>query len=325
MAWYPVSKELILIGSNQPINLEFQGIEQRLQNPVINKIMSDIEFDTPYSFLGSIWFLKNELKRMSSGERIISDNNPSLEFFLDDPRSISEDEINKIVESRSSFEDVWGEITQSSYFPSKTQKVTFKKHWDNRLKADNAETNFIRGTELQGNGKNSEAIDHYKMAIKIKPDYALAHNNLGIALVAEGKIEEAISHFKMAIKIKPNFAEAYSNLGSALSAEGKIEEAISHYKMAIKIKPNFAKAHYNLGIDLVAERKIEEAISHFKMAIKIKPDYAAAYNNLGAVLFNAKMTEEAINSFKEAIRIRPGFAEAQKNLEAVLLRSEELE
>jgi tetratricopeptide (TPR) repeat protein len=325
MAWYPVSKELILIGSNQPINLEFQGIEQRLQNPVINKIMSDIEFDTPYSFLGSIWFLKNELKRMSSGERIISDNNPSLEFFLDDPRSISEDEINNIVESRSSFEDVWGEITQSSYFPSKTQKVTFKKHWDNRLKADNAETNFIRGTELQGNGKNSEAIDHYKMAIKIKPDYALAHNNLGIALVAEGKIEEAISHFKMAIKIKPNFAEAYSNLGSALSAEGKIEEAISHYKMAIKIKPNFAKAHYNLGIDLVAERKIEEAISHFKMAIKIKPDYAAAYNNLGAVLFNAKMTEEAINSFKEAIRIRPGFAEAQKNLEAVLLRSEELE
>jgi len=44
------------------------------------------------------------------------------------------------------------------------------------------------------------------MAIKIKPDYALPHNNLGNALVAEGKNEEAISHYKMAIKIKPDFA-----------------------------------------------------------------------------------------------------------------------
>ena len=84
------------------------------------------------------------------------------------------------------------------------------------------------------------------MAIKLKPHYTNAHNNaaghynLGLALVAEGKNEEAISHYKMAIKIKPDFAKAYSNLGIILSAERKIEEAISHYKMAIKLKPAFA-------------------------------------------------------------------------------------
>jgi len=215
------------------------------------------------------------------------------------------------------------------------------------------------GNALVAEGKNEEAISHYKMAIKIKPDYAEAHYNLGIALVAEGKNEEAISHYKMAIKIKPDYAKAYSNLGNvlfnakmteeaidyfkeaiklnpdhvdaynnlgnALSAEGKNEEAISHYKMAIKLNPDFANAYNNLGAVLFAERKIEEAISHYKMAIKIKPDYADAYNNLGVVLFNAKMTEEAIGYFKEAIRIRPGFTAAQKNLEMALLRSEELE
>jgi spermidine synthase len=350
MAWYPVNKELILIGSNQPIKLEFQGIEQRLQNPVINKIMSDIEFGTPYSLLGSIWFLKKELKKLGSGQHVISDNNP---------RNISEGGINKIMKRRSSFEDVWGKITQSSYFLAKTHKVTFKKYWDNRLKADHAETNFIRGVVLAAEGKIEEAISHYKMAIKIKPNFAEAYSNLGAALVAEGKNEKAISHYKMAIKLKPDFAEAHNNLGVALVAEGKNEEAISHYKMAIKLKPDFAdaynnlgavlfnakmteeainsfkeairirpgfaKAHNNLGAALAAEGKNEKAISHYKMAIKLNPDFADAYSNLGVVLFNAKMTEEAINSFKEAIRIRPGFAAAQKNLEAVLLRSEELE
>ena len=43
-----------------------------------------------------------------------------------------------------------------------------------------------------------------------------AHNNLGIALVAEGKNEEAISHYKMAIKLNPDYALAHNNLGNAL-------------------------------------------------------------------------------------------------------------
>ena len=57
------------------------------------------------------------------------------------------------------------------------------------------------------------------MAIRLKPDLASTHYNLGITLSAEGKNEEAISHYKMAIKIKPDFAEAYGNLGIALVAE----------------------------------------------------------------------------------------------------------
>ena len=36
--------------------------------------MGDIDFPNPFSFLGSIWFLRSELKQLSSGKRIISDN-----------------------------------------------------------------------------------------------------------------------------------------------------------------------------------------------------------------------------------------------------------
>ena len=67
--------------------------------------------------------------------------------------------------------------------------------------------------------------------------------------------EEAIDHYKEAIRIRPGFADAYNNLGIALVAEGKNEEAISHYKMAIGLNPDFAKAHYNLGNALLREGK----------------------------------------------------------------------
>ena len=191
MAWYPVKNELILIGSNQPINLNFQSIEQRLQNPVINKIMSDIEFGTPYSFLGSIWFLKKELKKLGSGQHVISDNNPSLEFFLNDLRNISRDETKKLFESRSPVDDVWEQITQSSYFLSKAQKATFKKHWDSRLNKEYAEVVYNLGVVLGAEGKIEKAIFHYKRAIKLNPGFARPHYNLGVALSDEGRNEES--------------------------------------------------------------------------------------------------------------------------------------
>jgi len=219
MAWYPVRKELILIGSDRPIDINFSQIERRFENPVINKIMHDIDFPNPFSFLGSIWFLKKELKSLGSGQHVISDNNPSLEFYLNSyTKGISGDNIEKIMIKRASFEDVWGKITKPSLVTASGDicgiggtctgstisdvvftKDAFKKHWDSRRKADYAVAHYNLGNALLDKGRISEAISHYKMAIKINPDYADAHNNLGAALLTERKIEEAISHYKMAI------------------------------------------------------------------------------------------------------------------------------
>ena len=59
------------------------------------------------------------------------------------------------------------------------------------------------------------------MAIKLKPDNALAHNNLGIALFHAKMTEEAIDYFKEAIRILPDYANAHFNLGTALLEKGE--------------------------------------------------------------------------------------------------------
>ena len=58
--------------------------------------MRDIDFPNPFSFLGSIWFLKKELKNLGSGQHVISDNNPSLEFYLNFPKGISKMTLRKL-------------------------------------------------------------------------------------------------------------------------------------------------------------------------------------------------------------------------------------
>jgi len=139
------------------------------------------------------------------------------------------------------------------------------------------------------------SITVFKHAIRVTdkkyPGFSVVHNNLGSALVAEGKNEEAISHYKMAIKIKPDYALPHGNLGLALVTERKNEEAISHYKMAIKLNPDFADAYNNLGAVLFNAKMTEEAIDYFKEAIRIRPGFAAAQKNLETALLRSEELE----------------------------------
>ena len=105
------------------------------------------------------------------------------------------------------------------------------------------------------------SITVFKHAIKVTdkkyPNFAVVHNNLGIALVAEGKNEEAISHYKMAIKLKPDYADAYNNLGAVLFNAKMTEEAIDYFKEAIRIRPGFAAAQKNLETALLRLEELE--------------------------------------------------------------------
>ena len=76
------------------------------------------------------------------------------------------------------------------------------------------------GLSLQEQGKLGEAIASWQQAIRLKPDYAEAHNNLGNALREQGKLEEAAASLQQAIRLKPDYAEAHNNLGGCPPGTG---------------------------------------------------------------------------------------------------------
>lgn len=43
-----------------------------------------------------------------------------------------------------------------------------------------------------------------RLALKLRPDYAQAHNNLADAYIGSGLIDKAIEHFQAAAKIDPS-------------------------------------------------------------------------------------------------------------------------
>ena len=58
---------------------------------------------------------------------MISDNNPSLEFYLNLPKAISRDGIKKIVTNRAPFEDVLGgELPNRHIFSPRRKRLLLK-------------------------------------------------------------------------------------------------------------------------------------------------------------------------------------------------------
>src|SRR5262249_61919435 len=110
---------------------------------------------------------------------------------------------------------------------------------------------------------------------------AVTESNVGVALQQERRLDEAIDHYRRAVALRPDYAAAYNNLGSALRARGRRDEAVASYTKALELRPDFAGAHYNMANLLVDEGKPAPAIDHFEQALRSEPASADVPHHLG--------------------------------------------
>ena len=84
-----------------------------------------------------------------------------------------------------------------------------------------------------GKGDTEEAIKSYELAIKYNKSYDIAFNNLGVIYLDDlGKVTKAIELFRKAVEVNPNYALAHFNLARSISIVGDKVEAAKLYQMA---------------------------------------------------------------------------------------------
>jgi tetratricopeptide (TPR) repeat protein len=128
---------------------------------------------------------------------------------------------------------------------------------------------------------NAETLSTY--ALKHNPGAWTAYNDLGCALKRSGRFNEAIDQFREALRIKPDYIESRYNLGNALFSAGRYPEAIEQYEQVLKVQSNYPKAHNNMAVTLAKMGHLPEAIEQFHAELQLYPDNTDARDNLAKV------------------------------------------
>lgn len=62
-------------------------------------------------------------------------------------------------------------------------------------------------------------------------------SNLGNVYKERGQLQEALENYRHAVRLKPDFIDGYINLAAALVAAGDMEQAVQAYVTALQYNP----------------------------------------------------------------------------------------
>ena len=190
-----------------------------------------------------------------------------------------------------------------------------------------------------------ESIAAAKKAIEINPKYAEAYQILGESLAMGSKDNKgAIEAFRTALKLKPDFVKASESLGMQLSVVGDKKEAEEVFRKAMEVDPEKMAGRFSLARLLVETGRLTEArqiwndrkydekntfplvITLLERAEKKKaaadklaasPDDPAVLVEMGFVEMDGESwsvdgrQKRAIVYFEKALKKKPDFAQAQ--------------
>ncbi len=194
----------------------------------------------------------------------------------------------------------------SKYLKALLEQSKLAKPLSQEKQFVSADTYVLWGNAKYDLGDYAGAIADYTMAIRLKPDYAMAYNNRGNVRAALGQHFAAITDYDTAIRLKPDYADAYNNRGLTKAALGQHFAAITDYDTAIRLKPDDAKAYVNRGNVKAELEQYFAAIADYDTAIRLKPDDVIAYFNRGLTKHRGLgQYFAAIADYDTAIRLKP--------------------
>ena len=200
-------------------------------------------------------------------------------------------------------------------------KITFNLADDSTPVVSNAAHEaLLRGRFLvaQRTRKSLEAaVAEFQQALRIEPDYALAHAELTLAYMLlrsnqYGTLTESEAiglgqpHAERAMELAPQLAEAHAAAGIIAWRLGKPSEAAEHFRQAIEISPNYAMVYHWLA--MLSYRNLgqhQEAMAASEKARQLDP-----------------VSAPILTVYLQMRMIRGEIAEAKQELQKLRLLSE---
>ena len=130
-----------------------------------------------------------------------------------------------------------------------------------------ARKNFDQGMRALNKGLNTEAMDHFREAVRLDPGYVQPHVQTGILQAQAGQPMLALESFLRALEIEPDADFLEFNVALTLLVLHRAAEAEQYARRVARRSPSFVDAQYVLGLALVMQDKLTpEAVEALRLA-----------------------------------------------------------
>jgi tetratricopeptide (TPR) repeat protein len=157
----------------------------------------------------------------------------------------------------------------------------------------NAQLWAMQGAAYAGLGQNKQALDSFRSALKISPDYIPALQG-AIQIEFSDASAAAVPHLKRLLSMRPADQTSHGMLAVLEYQQGDCAAAVSHFEKAGSLfdsKPDGLHAHATC---LVKLKQFDKAVEVFQRALTLNPEDGRERHLLAALQLMAHQPQNAL-------------------------------
>jgi len=159
-------------------------------------------------------------------------------------------------------------------------------------KASNGEKLMILAAEAGANANPTKQKEYLDSLVAAYPNDERAHFNLGGYYFGQQEYDKAIEQYRKATELEPNYSTAYNLLGYSLRQSGDYAAAEKAFQKYIDLIPKDPNPYDSYAELLLKMGRFDDAIAQYRKALEIQPNFINAYQGIAmALLYSGKPAE----------------------------------
>lgn len=155
------------------------------------------------------------------------------------------------------------------------------------------------------NSNPTLALDHYDLALRLKPDSTPALRQAAVIAEKENHLERSLSYWMRAKKIDPENPEILLGFGRVCLKMDLLDDAEAALTKAVRLRPDDTTYLYALGSAHVGKKQFEAAQTLFEKLVAKSPRDSQVQYALGSVLYLEGHLADAAAHFNASVRLQP--------------------
>ncbi|HAP00290.1 MAG TPA: hypothetical protein DCQ93_00040 [Bacteroidetes bacterium] len=170
---------------------------------------------------------------------------------------------------------------------------------------------------IKNNPDSSEYF--YRKSLSIKPDFAMAKNNLlqlyqktGVKFHDEKKEDSALFVFRKQVALDSTYVDSYNNIGTVFFSQQNFDSAEKYFLKTLTLQPehnsaksNLVNTYLNQGNIFFSKNNLDDALAKYQTALKLQSNFVDALANCGVIFMQKKNYSEAKKYFESALQYNP--------------------